>query len=429
MSDFRRTFDQALRLLNFLVRLLLAVLLICPLLVLANTNSATNDAERLIASLRNRDSERLFDMHGNAVSELRALMQLRFHATLEVISAIDRSEHNGCKQPCVGALYNVLGYVKDPASIAWLSRKVAKEDVPRFYDNWLPQWENTFDGYGTWPWLEGRTRWIGFFVDTFKNESNSARRARLLGVMSGFDDAIVVSFFQDQAGLSLGSRETLAVERYLSRHGGNTDATKVKAAVDALSTNPDNRQFLIEMAFSFKHEAFVPYLISIADDVPKPYSHESLWNAQSALEHITFELTVSGKDAWENWRAKHGAIGRAGWRDLAIESMRRALLQDERIALASFDKAVYRWNDILFLPFVETELATRVAFRSNVAGWINLTYEPVYRQRLLPLARLVAERPQSLEPWARDLLIDRDFLPGRKKRTWDEEVQLSNGRV
>jgi len=391
--------------------------------------SDADNAARLIAVIEKGDPNFLYDMHGNSNRELRALQLSRFRATPEIMRAIDRLEKDRSRVQHAAALYDVLGFVKDPASIEWLRRKVGNKDAVGLYENWMQGWLGSFDGYGTWPWLEGRARWIGFFIDTYKHETRSTIRSDLLSALSGFDDPLVVNFFQEQGRLALDSRETLAVERYLERHGGEPNKARIQKAIQTLSLNPDNRQFLIEFAYSFRHEAFVPFLISALDSVPKDFSREASWNAQDALEHITFEIHVRGKDAWVRWAAENGAAGRLVWRDRAVDLMRRTLQKDVNSALALFEKTVYRWSDILFLSFIETELATRSAFHSNIAGWINLTYEPIIRARLVSVARLITARPKALEPWARELLVARDFLPGREKQTWDQLVQMHNGRV
>ena len=343
--------------------------------------------------------------------------------------AIDRLEQDRSKIRHVAAFYDLLGFVKDPASIEWLQRKAVTKNTVGLSEKWLQRWLDSFDGYGTWLWLEGRVRWIAFFIDTYTRETRSTIRADLLKVLSGFDDTVVVNFFQEQGRLALDSRETLAVERYLERHGGEPNTARIKKAIQTLSLNPDNRQFLIEFAYSFRHEAFVPFLIGALESVPKDYSREALWNAQDALEQITFEIHVRGKDAWVRWAAENGAAGRLVWRDRAVDLMRRTLQKDVKSALALFEKTVYRWNDILFLPFIETELANRSAFHSSIAGWINLTYEPIIRSRLVSVARQITVRPKALEPWARELLVERSFLPGREKETWEQLVQMHNGHV
>jgi hypothetical protein len=227
----------------------------------------------------------------------------------------------------------------------------------------------------------------------------------------------------------LEARETLVVEHYIAKHGSDADKIRIEKSVASLSSKSENRQFLVELAYAFKHEAFVPFLIDALDTPSNDYSRESLWNPQDSLERITFDFTVRGKDAWKRWFAENGKLGRVGWRDNAIRKFRRTLEADEKLARSIFQEAVYRWNDILFLSFIETDLAKRRAFRSDIAGWINLTYAPIYHPQLASLARLITTKPRSLQKWARDLLVERDFLPGRIQRTWEREVEISNSAV
>ena len=248
-------------------------------------------------------------------------------------------------------------------------------------------------------------------------------------MLAGFDDPSVVGFFNKQQAAPLGARETLLVEAYQQVHGGTLNLQRIHSAVETLAREHGNRQFLVEVAHELRDAAFVPYLISIADYQPDKHSRQSLWNAQDALEKITFTVRIEGKNQWERWFATYGRAGREKWLQRALDSLRQLIRENEPAAVTFFDAAVYRWDDIALLSFVDRELVARPAFRHDVAGWISLTYRPVYRSRLEPLARRIAAHSASLAPWTRALLVERGFLPGGRKSTWSEYVRESNMRI
>jgi hypothetical protein len=405
-------------------RSLLAILMFLGSFAAATRADQCGDAAPVISRLERIDPLNYFDMHGNAHELLQTLMIKRFCATPEVMRSIDRLERDERNIDLIAALYNVLGFVKDPASIDWLKNKLAGGSANFVYGHWLPRWQDSADGYGAWEWLEGRDRWIQFFISTFEATSDACQRTELLKALAGFDDASVVAFFGKQRGAVLDSREFVMVETYTWTHSGSMDEHRIERAIDALARDHTNWQFLVERAYELRSSAFVPFLIEIVDR--EAHSRESLWDAQGALEKITFRTDVQGKVHWQRWFTTNGGAGREAWLVSAIESMRRLIREDEEAALRFFEKAVYRWDDVAFLPFIREEVLNRPAFRDYVAAWINLAYQPEYRSKLEPIARKLAEQAAALSPWARDLLINRDFLPGRPKGTWREHVEASN---
>jgi hypothetical protein len=165
------------------------------------------------------------------------------------------------------------------------------------------------------------------------------------------------------------------------------------------------------------------------DRRPEMSSRAELRPLQDALQKITFETRVLHKPEWQQWFASHGDAGREAWLRRAQDAFRRLVQQDEDSAAAFFEKAVYKWNDIAWLSFVERDLVHRPRFRNDVAGWINLTYQPAYRARLEALAGKLAPHAASLAPWSRELLIGRGFLPGRRRGTWSEYVRMANSAI
>ena len=93
-----------------------------------------HDATHLVKILEQKDSEYLVDMHGNAHGALRQLEVLRFKGTAAVQAGIDRMESDSQRAAQVRALYGVLGFVKDPASIPWLEKKLRSTRRQSVYD-------------------------------------------------------------------------------------------------------------------------------------------------------------------------------------------------------------------------------------------------------------------------------------------------------
>lgn len=391
-------------------------------------SSAPSTPAEIIAALEHDDSDDayLYDMHGNADQRLQQLMVLRFDATAAVMQAIDRLEGDRRQAKLRAALYDVLGFVKDPASIDWLRTKVYS-DTDAFYRDYLPAWRGTIDGFGSWEWLTGRNRWIAFWREAFDGETLPERRIELLCVLCQFDDPSVVSFFETRRSLASDPKEVLLTESYLDSHDVRADDKRVQWAVDSLARSPGNRDFLITMARHLRHKAFVSYLVDNAD-AQEPNAFPPYYHAERALQAITFECAMHGKVAWQRWYAAHGQEDRHQWTERATSAFREKLARNPVAAANEFDHVVYCWNEIALLPFVETELARHTELHSAIAGWINLTYTDAYRERLRPLAERIG-KGGHIDDVARRLLQERGYLPGGRKRTWAETVEVANMRV
>lgn len=408
---------------------LICAAVFCALLAVSRVQAIVPAASAVdtIAALEAIDADRLFDYHGNANPQLQRLMVLRFDATAAVIAAVDRLESNPRRAQLVQALYAVLGVVKDPESIAWLREKLRTQ--PRLVrDHYMPHWRDSFDGYGSWEWLQGRQRWVEFWISAGNAALSPRTRYPVLDVLSGFDDPPVVRHFLEQRERDLGPKATLAVEAYLSAHGHPTDAARIQSAIRKLAGKPGSAEYLSAVATEMRDATFVPYLISVTD-VPSAYTYPTRYPARDALQAITFDLAPKTQQEWRDWYAAHGSGGRQVWIDRALDAFRLLLRADEDAALQRFDDAVYCWNDIAIVTFIESELVSRPKFHSAIAGWINLTYSAALRARLEPLARQISADPEALEDWARNLLQGRGFLPSDRVDSWETYVQMMNTRV
>jgi hypothetical protein len=386
-----------------------------------------------IAQLETLEQFWYFDMHGNAHDDLQALQLARFDATGEIIHAIDRLERQqrqADRTELLNALYTVLGFVQDPASIEWLRDKTrttaGRSD--RFYRRWLPMFAGGAGGYDRWDWLEERDRWIAFLIETFEREPREEWRAELLDVLVRLDNASVARFFATLNGRPLGHRETLIVETYERLHGRPGSDARLRAAIDALAPDRANHQVLIEAAHWLPHPAFVPFLARFVERESEDRSTVPLRSAQDALGGITFEV-LSGKEEWRRWLAAHGSEGREVWRLRAVEKMRGLLARDEKAAVEFFNRAIYYWDDMSLLPLIEQDMVTRPAFRSLVASWIAMVYRRPYHARLEPLARKLLPHVAWLDQWAREMLLGTGYIPGWEKGKWADHVESENNYI
>lgn len=413
----------------------LVVLLSGALFTVASSRADPTDAgvsnaatpTQLIARLKSgRSHDPLFDMHGNANQDLQSLMVLRFGATNDVMHDIDRIKGDSHHASLRAALFGVLGFVKDPASIEWLREK-RRSDTDSFYRDYLPQWRVRLDGFGGWQWLTGRDRWIAFWLEVLQQESSPDRRVDLLSVLGQFDDASVLSFFRARRIAATDPKEVLLVESYLDAHAWPANGDRVVWAVGALRGSPKNNDFLISIAAGLRHEAFVPFLVGVSDKA-ESNAFPPYYTAERGLQTITFQCNLHGKAAWQVWYAAHDREGRAGWMGSAVDAFRTELAQSPKEAARHFQKLAYCWNEISMLAFVEGTLAPHAEFHSAIAAWINLTYSDFYRERLRPLAERIGAGGH-LEDWARLLLQERGYVSGRRNDIWVEAVERANSRI
>ena len=402
----------------------------------AKAASADHDAIRLVRTLEQKNPEYLFDMHGNADESLQQLEVLRFKATAAVESGIDRMESDPQRAALVKGLYTVLGLVKDPASTAWLEKKLRSPQRQSIYDNYIWHWQDGIgfgfgnnQGFGGWPWLKGRDRWIAFFITTHNGESSSDRRVGLTNILKGFDDPAAMQFFKAQRETARDPREILLIEAYLYQHDVPADGARIAAAINALKDDSNNRALLIGTADALRHEAFVPYLIGTLD-VGAGHSFPPQYLSQYVLQDITFELDTEGQAAWDAWYSKHRGESHAQWVQAAMASFRERLVRDPAGAKEWFaKKASYRWNDLDALPVIRDQLLPRAEFHSEIAGWINMSYTEFRRPRLKPIADELAKHPETLEDWAKNLMMERGFIPPLHVLTWERYVKWSNMRM
>ena len=165
---------------------LVAVVLTVLLIPGTPVEAQSGDAARIIAALEKLEPSSYYDMHGNVHNQLQALMIDRFSATREIIQNIDRFERAKQLPDLVSALYDVLGFVKDPAAIDWLRGKVAESDRNFFYTRYLPKWHDMIEGYGTWEWLEERERWIQLFYRDLRSGGEQCQENRYPQSARGF---------------------------------------------------------------------------------------------------------------------------------------------------------------------------------------------------------------------------------------------------
>jgi len=390
----------------------------------------------LVNTLQEKNPEFMIDLHGNVHASLLRLEILRFEATTAVQDGIDRMEGDPARTELVNALYQVLGFVKDPASTSWLERKLGSQQRQAIYDHYLPYWQDHIglgfgnnEGFGGWRWLTGRDRWISFFIDAHRIEPSPDRRVELMNILKGFDDPAAMEFFMSQSDTARDPREILLVEAYLHQHEMPIDRVRIAAAVDILKKDAGNRDLLIGTADALRNEAFVPYLIDTLDVAAENITPLQ-YNSQDVLQGTTYQLEIKGKAAWNEWFSKHRNEGRAQWVQSAMNAFKERLARDPADAKAWFArKASYRWNDVDALPLIRDVLLPKTTFQSEIAGWVNMSYTEFRRPQLKPIADQLARHPEKLEGWAKELLIERRFISESRHVRWEEYVKKSNMRV
>ncbi|MUV14270.1 hypothetical protein [Noviluteimonas gilva] len=400
-----------------------------PDAVAAPPASPQLEANRLIDGLERQRPLFLFDMHGNANEDLQRLMQLRFGATAATEAAIDRMQNASRQEELVNALYHVMGYVKDPAAIPWLEKKLASQQRERVYEHLLPLWQYGFSnsyGVGDWPWLTGQDRWIAFFIAAHARERSVERRRALLDILEGFDRPAAQQFFSDYRTSVRDPGERLLVETYLHDRGVAVDDARIAEAIKALQGDRDNRDLLLGTGYALRHAAYIPYLIRTFDVESQrtPDRYES----RELLRRITLLDNLHTARDWRTWYAQHGDQTRAQWVAAASAELRARLARDPVAAKAWFEDRVYVWDDIAFLDVVRTELVLRPDFHDLIATWINLTYHTGNRSLLAPLAKAIAQSP-TLSARSREMLGERGYLPREEERSWEREVGLDNYRL
>jgi hypothetical protein len=221
--------------------------------------------------------------------------------------------------------------------------------------------------------------------------------------------------------------EILIAQLYLQQHGASFSTNLLETTIEHLSGIKGSQPVLLEHADEFRHEAFLPWLVSIVDDGRTEESGDAQW----VLEAITFRRDIQGRAAWRKWATLHIAEGRRAWKDRAVTELEALAKTNPPAAKQFMDKAMYRWKDPILLQDME-RLADHKSLHNEILGWINLTYE-YHQKRLQPRFRALALRilkdsERDLEDWARRLTLDWDFLH-KDETSWEDHIRSSNLRV
>lgn len=391
----------------------------------ADLREIPRSAARAMAEVEATRDDMQFDTHGNVSEALQELMRLRFAATPALLGAIDRLKGVPGRSQTRNALALTLGFIRDPAAIAWLESQ-SPGDL-EFHEAYWLGWTRSGPHMGAWPWLIERHRWLAYWWRALDKAPTPEIRVRILSLLATFDDGSVLEKMHVRMATAGDPREMLVIAAYLDAHGAKYDEQRLRNAIAAMSKAPEDVDFVASVAYHFHHPAFVPYLIEHAD-VTMWYSPGTR-PAQLPLERITYRQDVEGKAAWQAWYAQHGREPRSRWREAALAPFRELLHRDRKAAARWFEKGVYVLAEIDLLDFVQTHIEPHPEFRSHLAGWVNLTYAPLLRSRLQPLAQRLVRRPELLEAWALDLLRELHFVPGEPSVVWGDEVWRANSAL
>jgi hypothetical protein len=371
----------------------------------------------------NRD---YYDMHGNANQALQTLMIRRFTVTKEICDQID--SHSVKSHPVyLASLYDVLACVKDPASIPWLKRHLQGPRKGEIYEHWLPKWWNYMRGADSSQtrWMTQPEKWSQFFRGWAAQEGQSTNRLPVLRVLHGWfhDDPTEQLFAAIERNRNSPTEEVLLAQLYLWQHGKPVNSATLSRAIEKFPPSDEGKKLLLRYSSAFRHEAFVPALIDMADET----FEENFKTQQQTLEAITFQRDISGSAGWKQWYAAHGKDGRISWAQTTGTELIKLASTNVVAAKALLSKFNLTWNDPVMFPYIE-KLAGFPEMHSEIVGWINLTHGEVqfFSEELRSLAsKIQASGDGHLEDWARNMLKTWDlFRP--QSMTWEDEVRRSN---
>ena len=381
--------------------------------------------EALIAALRKLPTDQYFDMHGNEDRQIRDLLKRRFATTDAVCKEIDRA--TGAESPkYVGMLYYCLGYVKDPASIPWLEAKLQTGDSSFLYQDWLRCWRTYPRGadHCRLKWLTQPERWATFFRRQAGREHDAEHRLAVLKALAGWchDQETIRFFVELEKDPKTDGELLLVTEIYLHQHKQPYDARRLSAAIEKVRSQPQGNETLIEYSKELRHEAFLPFLISLVPTVPEPHLEHVFTEAddiQYALEKITLRQDIVGRAAWQAWYEKHRSESHDVWLQQTANEFETIAEKDPKKAREIFDKALHRWDDRAMLPYIQRWVKYPF-LHSQIIGWINLSYHPYWRADVQPLVEKILEASQGrLERWAERIPRDLDFI--KNDETWEKQ--------
>jgi hypothetical protein len=253
-------------------------------------------------------ASRYHDMHGNANEQLQTLMIRRFEVTRELCEQLD-SVSVKTHPAYVASLYEVLATVKDPASIPWLERSLRGPHRKEIYDHWLSGWRAYMRGAAPMEssWLTSTDEWSKFFRAWASFETNETSRLCVLQAMQAWlhDPATEAFFTSMERGGQATEQELLLAQLYLRQHGKPFDGTKLAATIAKLRKSSAGDRILLRYAGSIRHEAFVEWLIDVADEKMEA----EFMTPQRALGRSLFSAISQA-----NWLGKTGTrpMGRTG---------------------------------------------------------------------------------------------------------------------
>jgi len=341
--------------------------------------------QALVARLRSLPPNQYFDEHWNADKRIRAVLKRRYSGTEAVCKEIDRATGNGSRE-YLGMLYYCLGYVKDPASIPWLERRLREGDSSLICEWWVRPWWAYPSGAHRLQlkWLNEPDRWAAFFRQQARREQDTERRLALLKPLAGwFHDHETIQFFVELEKAPGTEGETLVLTQlYLRQHKQPFDAARLPAAIERVRLQQGGVERLLWYAEELRHEAFMPLLISLAPAIPvREHIFDLPSHAQRALSNVTFRLDIVDQAGWQAWYANHRDENHEVWLRQAAVEFEAMADKDPKEARKFFEKAQYRWNDLALLPWIKRWTKFRY-LGDYLMGWICSCFHPVWRDDL-----------------------------------------------
>lgn len=355
--------------------------------------------------------------HGWPASALTTLMEARFAATPALLTALeelDRESWNGEETQAHyrRALYYVLGMVKDPAAIPWLLSRTTGTGRAEVYDTWLPTWHRGVRGpeFAERAWLENELAWGGVFRALATNADTPERRLVALEVLQQwFHDAATVSFFEAaRSDIGATAEQRLTIESFFERNGLPVDDARVQVVVDELGVTEAGRRRLWRHSRRMRHEAFVPWLMSLLETERFEEFHP--W---FALEDITLQTELSSAREWRAWWARCGERGPDGWVAAFFARLAVAYDRDPWNARYLLGRAAYKsWGNPRIADHLD-EIARLPELQDMLPSLVRCAYRPHLREQLgralTDLANDDGATPQARAA-ARETLADYGYV-------------------
>jgi hypothetical protein len=348
-----------------------------------------------------------------------------FHDATEPVCSELRSLGGSGRENYVDALYRVLGYIGDPASIPWLQEALRGPQRRYVFTSWLEQWGCLAPPalcYGACQWVWTPEAWSAFLPELYCAAPDSAGRVAVLRrTMSVSCGPQTLAFLRQLDGnQDVTGWERITSAGYLIGAGESIDGGALAGALAQAKRQEGSVRPWMVLSANLAHEAVVPYLLewlarAAPGEKPDPM-------CEYALRCATLEPDIEGPSAWRDWWERHQGETRGQWVERAIARIDAAVHVDTARAeklIAQFlalDSAhafecLARWEEE---PLLHDAIARLICERYN--PYWRADYERI----LKPIVEGTRDR---LKPATLRKLRELDFVPGRVRLPWHDYIR------